>query len=143
MTAAFETMPAPSLAARADALIPAGDGIAASEAVFASSTSTRSWRRAGLRPALASVSRDRRADPAARGRIETTDPGGLGTLTTVVGGAYFLNPESRKAATRPPAIPSTTARSPWLLTPLDSVKSARHDYRPRRGPEAPAPRVAA
>ena len=34
------------------------------------------------------------SDPAGElRRIETTDPDGWGTLTTVVAGAYFLNPE--------------------------------------------------
>jgi hypothetical protein len=85
------------LAALADALIPAGNGMpSASEAGVAGE-----WLDAVLTaepgfagPLAAVLERADVADPAGElKRIESTDPGGWGTLTTVVAGAYFLNPE--------------------------------------------------
>ena len=85
------------LATLADALIPAGNGMpSASEAGVAGE-----WLDAVLTaepgfagPLAAVLEHADTADPAgALRKIETTDPGGWGTLTTVVAGAYFLNPE--------------------------------------------------
>jgi hypothetical protein len=126
------------LAALADALIPAGDGMpSASEAGVAGE-----WLDAvlaaepGFGPALASVLEAADvADPAgALRRIETTDPAGWGTLTTVVAGAYFLNPEIAAKVGYPGrrAIPvDAEPGHDWLEDGLlDSVKSRGPIYRP-------------
>jgi hypothetical protein len=67
-------------------------------------------------------------------RIETTDPGGWGTLTTVVAGAYFLNPAIAAQVGYPGrrAIPVDVDASPdWLEDGLlDSVTSRGPIYRP-------------
>jgi hypothetical protein len=129
------------LAALADALIPAGDGMpSASEAGVAGE-----WLDAilaaepGFGPALASVlAAADVADPAGElRRIETTDPAGWGTLTTVVAGAYFLNPEIAAKVGYPGrrAIPVDADPNPdWLEDGLlDSVKSRGPIYRPTPG----------
>jgi len=126
------------LAALADALIPAGDGMpSASEAGVAGE-----WLDAviaaepGFGPALAAVLADADvADPAGElRRIESTDPDGWGTLTTVVAGAYFLNPAIAERIGYPGrrAIPVDADPSPdWLEDGLlDSVKSRGTIYRP-------------
>jgi hypothetical protein len=126
------------LAALADALIPAGDGMpSASEAGVAGE-----WLDAviaaepGFGPALAAVLADADvADPAGElRRIESTDPGGWGVLTTVVAGAYFLNPAIAERIGYPGrrAIPVDADPSPdWLEDGLlDSVKSRGTIYRP-------------
>ena len=71
-------------------------------------------------------------------RIETTDPVGWGTLTTVVAGAYFLNPAIAERVGYPgrrgdPGRP--TDRTPdWLQDGLlDSVKARGPVYRPTPG----------
>lgn len=129
------------LAALADALIPAGDGMpSASEAGVAGE-----WLDAivaaepGFGPALAAVLEAADvADPAGElRRIETTDPAGWGTLTTVVAGAYFLNPEIAAKVGYPGrrAIPVDADPEPdWLQDGLlDSVKSRGPIYRPTPG----------
>jgi hypothetical protein len=129
------------LAALADALIPAGDGMpSASEAGVAGE-----WLDAivaaepGFAPALAAVlDAADVADPAGElRRIETTDPAGWGTLTTVVAGAYFLNPEIAAKVGYPGrrAIPVDADLEPdWLQDGLlDSVKSRGPIYRPTPG----------
>jgi len=78
------------------------------------------------------------ADPAGElKRIETTDPAGWGTLTTVVAGAYFLNPEIAAKVGYPGrrAIPVDADAEPdWLQDGLlDSVKSRGPIYRPTPG----------
>ena len=78
------------------------------------------------------------SDPAgALKRIETTDPNGWGTLTTVVAGAYFLNPAIAEKVGYPgrPAIPVDDGSEPdWLQDGLlDSVKSRGPIYRPTPG----------
>jgi hypothetical protein len=89
------------LAAMADVLIPSGDNMpSASEAGVAAR-----WLdevlgvRPDFGPALVSViDQARGADPAdAVARLRTSDPVGFGVLAEVVAGAYFLNPEVRKA----------------------------------------------
>ena len=90
----------------------------------------------GFGPALASVlAAADVADPAGElRRIETTDPAGWGTLTTVVAGAYFLNPEIAAQVGYPGrrAIPVDANPDPdWLEDGLlDSVKSRGPVYRP-------------
>ena len=128
------------LAVLADALIPAGEGMpSASEAGVAGE-----WLDAvlaaepGFGPALASVLEAADvADPAGElRRIETTDPAGWGTLTTVVAGAYFLNPEIAAKVGYPGrrAIPVDQADPDWLQDGLlDSVKSRGPVYRPTPG----------
>jgi hypothetical protein len=125
------------LAALADALIPAGDGMpSASEAGVAGE-----WLDAvlaaepGLGPALAALLAEADvADPAGElRRIESTDPGGWGTLTTVVAGAYFLNPTIAKRIGYPGrrAIPVDVLGPDWLEDGLlDSVESRGAIYRP-------------
>jgi hypothetical protein len=126
------------LAALADALIPAGDGMpSASEAGVAGE-----WLDAvlaaepGFGPALAAVLAGADVADAAGElrRIETTDPDGWGTLTTVVAGAYFLNPAIAAQVGYPGrrAIPVEVDASPdWLEDGLlDSVKSRGPIYRP-------------
>jgi hypothetical protein len=126
------------LAALADALIPAGDGMpSASEAGVAGE-----WLDAvlaaepGFGPALAAVLAGADVADAAGElrRIETTDPGGWGTLTTVVAGAYFLNPAIAAQVGYPGrrAIPVDVDASPdWLEDGLlDSVTSRGPIYRP-------------
>jgi hypothetical protein len=126
------------LAALADALIPAGDGMpSASEAGVAAE-----WLDAilaaepGFGPALAAVLAEADvADPAGElRRIETTDPAGWGTLTTVVAGAYFLNPEIAARVGYPGrrAIPIDADAEPdWEQDGLlASVKARGPVYRP-------------
>jgi len=126
------------LAALADALIPAGDGMpSASEAGVAGE-----WLDAivaaepGFGPALSAVlAAADVSDPAGElRRIESTDPGGWGVLTTVVAGAYFLNPAIAERIGYPGrrAIPVDADPSPdWLEDGLlDSVKSRGTIYRP-------------
>jgi hypothetical protein len=126
------------LAALADQLIPAADGMpSASEAGVAGE-----WLDAilvaepafggALTAALASVDAD---DPAAAlERIRTTDPGGWGTLTTVVAGAYFLNPEIAAKVGYPGRrrLPIDHSGTPdWEQDGLlDSVVSRGPIYRP-------------
>jgi len=126
------------LAALADALIPAGDGMpSASEAGVPGE-----WLDAvlaaepGFGPPLAAVlvAADV-ADPAGElRRIESTDPDGWGTLTTVVAGAYFLNPAIAERIGYPGrrAIPVDADPDPdWLEDGLlDSVKARGPIYRP-------------
>jgi hypothetical protein len=126
------------LAALADALIPAGDGMpSASEAGVAGE-----WLDAvlaaepGFGPALGAVLADADVADAAGElrRIESTDPDGWGTLTTVVAGAYFLNPAIAERVGYPGrrAIPIDADSDPdWLQDGLlDSVKSRGPIYRP-------------
>ena len=126
------------LAALADALIPAGDGMpSASEAGVAGE-----WLDAvlaaepGFGPALSAVLADADVADAAGElrRIESTDPDGWGTLTTVVAGAYFLNPAIAERVGYPGrrAIPIDADSDPdWLQDGLlDSVKSRGPIYRP-------------
>ena len=137
----FDTEARARLAALADALIPAGDGMpSASEAGVAGE-----WLDAvvaaepGFGPALASVlDAADVSDPAGElRRIETTDPAGWGTLTTVVAGAYFLNPEIAAKVGYPGrrAIPVDADPNPdWLEDGLlDSVKARGPVYRPTPG----------
>jgi hypothetical protein len=132
------------LAALADALIPAGRGMpSASEAGVAGE-----WLDAivaaepGFGPALAAVlAAADVSDPAGElRRIETTDPEGWGTLTTVVAGAYFLNPAIAEAVGYPGrrAIPVDAVTEPdWLEDGLlDSVKARGTIYRPTPGAAA-------
>ena len=129
------------LAALADALIPAGNGMpSASEAGVAGE-----WLDAvlaaepGFAAPLAAVLEH--ADPGDPGgelrRIESTDPDGWGTLTTVVAGAYFLNPAIAEAVGYPGrrAIPIDADAEPdWLEDGLlDSVKARGTIYRPTPG----------
>lgn len=129
------------LAALADALIPAGDGMpSASEAGVAGE-----WLDAiltaepGFGPPLAAVLEQADVgDPAGElRRIETTDPAGHGTLTTVVAGAYFLNPEIAAKVGYPGrrAIPvDAIETADWLEDGLlDSVRSRGPIYRPTPG----------
>ena len=129
------------LAALADALIPAGDGMpSASEAGVAGE-----WLDAvvaaepGYGPALAIVLEAADvSDPAGElRRIETTDPAGWGTLTTVVAGAYFLNPEIAAKVGYPGRRAIAVDAEPghdWLEDGLlDSVKSRGPIYRPTPG----------
>jgi hypothetical protein len=126
------------LAVLADALIPTADGMpAASEAGVAGE-----WLDAllaaepGFGPALAAVLEDADvADPAGElRRIETTDPDGWNTLTTVVAGAYFLNPEIAERVGYPGrrAIPVDADPEPdWMGDGLlESVKARGPIYRP-------------
>jgi len=126
------------LAALADALIPAGNGMpSASEAGVAGE-----WLDAVLTaepgfagPLAAVLERADVADPAGElRRIETTDPGGWGTLTTVVAGAYFLNPEIAERVGYPGrrAIPIDADAEPdWAQEGLlASVQSRGPVYRP-------------
>jgi len=141
MNGVFDDEARSRLALLADQLIPAGDGMpSASEAGVAGE-----WLDAivaaepGFGPALASVLAEADvSDPAgALKRIETTDPNGWGTLTTVVAGAYFLNPAIAKKVGYPgrPAIPVDDGSEPdWLQDGLlDSVKSRGPIYRPTPG----------
>ena len=141
MNAVFDAEARARLAALADALIPAGDGMpSASEAGVAGE-----WLDAvlaaepGFGPALAAVLAEADiADPAGElRRIETTDPDGWGTLTTVVAGAYFLNPAIAERVGYPGrrAIPVDADPNPdWLEDGLlDSVKSRGPIYRPTPG----------
>ncbi|HTE62313.1 MAG TPA: hypothetical protein VK631_18305 [Solirubrobacteraceae bacterium] len=125
-------------AALADALIPAGEGMpSASEAGVAGE-----WLDAVLAaepgfgpPLVALLAGADVADVAGElRRIETTDPGGWGTLTTVVAGAYFLNPSIAERVGYPGrrAIPVDVDASPdWLEDGLlDSVRSRGPIYRP-------------
>ena len=134
----FDTEARARLAALADALIPAGEGMpSASEAGVAGE-----WRDAviaaepGFGPALASVLEAADvSDPAGElRRIETTDPAGWGTLTTVVAGAYFLNPEIAQRVGYPGrrAIPIDADAEPdWAQDGLlASVKARGPVYRP-------------
>ena len=90
----------------------------------------------GFGPALAAVLADADVADAAGElrRIETTDPDGWGTLTTVVAGAYFLNPAIAERVGYPGrrAIPIDAEADPdWLADGLlDSVKSRGPVYRP-------------
>ena len=126
------------LAALADALIPAGNGMpSASEAGVAGE-----WLDAVLTaepgfagPLAAVLERADVADPAGElKRIESTDPGGWGTLTTVVAGAYFLNPEIAARVGYPGrrAIPIDADAEPdWEQDGLlASVKARGPVYRP-------------
>jgi hypothetical protein len=126
------------LAALADALIPAGHGMpSASEAGVAGE-----WLDAVLAaepgfagPLAAVLERADVADPAGElKRIESTDPGGWGTLTTVVAGAYFLNPGIAERVGYPGrrAIPIDADAEPdWAQEGLlDSVKARGPVYRP-------------
>ena len=67
-------------------------------------------------------------------KIETTDPGGWGALTTVVAGAYFLNPEIAQRVGYPGrrAIPIDADAEPdWAQDGLlASVKARGPVYRP-------------
>ena len=141
MSGVFDDEARSRLALLADQLIPAGDGMpSASEAGVAGE-----WLDAivaaepGFGPALASVLAEADvSDPAgALKRIETTDPNGWGTLTTVVAGAYFHNPASAEKVGYPgrPAIPVDDGSEPdWLQDGLlDSVKSRGPIYRPTPG----------
>ena len=141
MSGPFDAEARARLAVLADQLIPAGDGMpSASEAGVAGE-----WLDAilaaepGFGPALASVlAAAELADPAgALKRIETTDPNGWGTLTTVVAGAYFLNPEIAEKVGYPGrrAIPVDDGSEPdWLQDGLlDSVKSRGPVFRPTPG----------
>ena len=89
------------LAAMADVLIPSGDNMpSASEAGVAARWLDEVLRvRPDFGPALVSViDQARGALPAdAMARLRTSDPVGFGVLAEVVAGAYFLNPEVRKA----------------------------------------------
>ncbi len=126
------------LAALADALIPAGNGMpSASEAGVAGE-----WLDAVLTaepgfggPLAAVLERADVADPAGElKRIESTDPGGWGALTTVVAGAYFLNPEIAERVGYPGrrAIPIDADAEPdWQQDGLlASVQSRGPVYRP-------------
>lgn len=137
-TAHFDADARARLAALADALIPAGDGMpSASEAGVAGE-----WLDAivaaepSFGPALASVlAAADVSDPAGElRRIETTDPAGWGTLTTVVAGAYFLNPAIAEKVGYPGrrAIPVDADPNPdWLEDGLlESVASRGPIYRP-------------
>jgi hypothetical protein len=88
-------------AAMADLLIPSGDNMpSASESGVAARWLDEVLRvRPDFGPALAAViSQARGVDPAdALARLRSTDPVGFGVLAEVVAGAYFLNPEVRKA----------------------------------------------
>ena len=141
MKGVFDDEARSRLALLADQLIPAGDGMpSASEAGVAGE-----WLDAivaaepGFGPALASVLAEADvSDPAgALKRIETTDPNGWGTLTTVVAGAYFLNPAIAEKVGYPgrPAIPVDDGSEPdWLQDGLlVSVKSRGPIYRPTPG----------
>jgi hypothetical protein len=126
------------LAVLADALIPAGNGMpSASEAGAAGE-----WLDAVLTaepgfagPLAAVLERADVSDPAGElQRIETTDPGGWGTLTTVVAGAYFLNPEIAERVGYPGrrAIPIDADAEPdWEQDGLlASVQARGPVYRP-------------
>ena len=126
------------LAALADALIPAGNGMpSASEAGVAGE-----WLDAVLTaepgfagPLTALLERADVANPEGElRRIESTDPGGWGTLTTVVAGAYFLNPEIAERVGYPGrrAIPIDAHAEPdWAQDGLlASVRSRGPVYRP-------------
>lgn len=134
----FDAAARARLAALADALIPAGEGMpAASEAGVAGE-----WLDAVLTaepgfaaPLAAVLDVADGADPAGDlRRIETTDPDGWGVLTTVVAGAYFLNPEIAQRVGYPGrrAIPIDTRAEPdWAQDGLlDSVTSRGPVYRP-------------
>jgi hypothetical protein len=138
MTPLFDAEARARLAALADALIPAGDGMpSASEAGV-----TGEWLDAivaaepGFGPALSAVlaAAEVSDPPGELRRIESTDPDGWGTLTTVVAGAYFLNPEIAEKVGYPGrrAIPVDVEPNPdWLEDGLlDSVKSRGPIYRP-------------
>jgi hypothetical protein len=87
--------------ALADLLIPSADGMpSATEAGVAGK-----WLDEVLKvrpdfgpPLMAVIGGARGADPeAALARLGTSDPAGFGVLAEVVAGAYFLNPQVRKA----------------------------------------------
>ena len=90
-----------TLEAVADVLIPSGDGMPSASAAGVG----REWLDAVLRvrpdfgPLLAAVvEKLRGGDPAtALEALRAEDPAGFGTLAEVVAGAYFLNPEVRRA----------------------------------------------
>ena len=87
------------------------------------------------------------ADPAgALQRIETTDPDGWGTLTTVVAGAYFLNPAIAERVGYPGrrAIPVDAESEPdWLAgRPARLGQVARPDLPPDAGGLSPRRRAA-
>jgi hypothetical protein len=138
MTVVFDTEARARLAAFADALIPAGDGMPSGSAAGVAAE----WLDAvlaaepGFGPPLAVVLAEADvADPAGElRRIESTDPDGWGTLTTVVAGAYFLNPAIAERIGYPGrrAIPVDADPNPdWLEDGLlDSVKSRGPVYRP-------------
>jgi hypothetical protein len=134
----FDSVARSKLAALADALIPAGEGMpSASEAGVAGEWLDAILRaEPGFGPALVAVlAAADVADPAGElRRIESTDPDGWGTLTTVVAGAYFLNPEIAERVGYPGrrAIPVDADPDPdWLADGLlDSVKSRGPVYRP-------------
>jgi hypothetical protein len=135
---AFDSVARSKLAALADALIPAGEGMpSASEAGVAGEWLDAILRaEPGFGPALVAVlAAADVADPAGElRRIESTDPDGWGTLTTVVAGAYFLNPEIAERVGYPGrrAIPVDADPDPdWLADGLlDSVKSRGPVHRP-------------
>lgn len=89
------------LGGMADLLIPSGEGMpSASEAGVTGKWLDEVFRvRPDFRPALlAVIERARDADPAdAIAKLRSSDPAGFGVLAEVVAGAYFLNPEVRKA----------------------------------------------
>jgi hypothetical protein len=134
----FDSEARARLAALADALIPAGNGMpSASEAGVAGE-----WLDAILTadpgfagPLAAVLEHADVADPeGALRKIETTDPGGWGALTTVVAGAYFLNPEIAQRVGYPGrrAIPIDADAEPdWAQDGLlASVKARGPVYRP-------------
>ena len=141
MTTQFDSEARARLAALADALIPSGAGMpSASEAGVAGE-----WLDAilqaepGFGPPLAAVLEAADVTDAAGElrRIESTDPVGFGTLTTVVAGAYFLNPEIATKVGYPGrrAIPVDRDPNPdWLEDGLlDSVRSRGPVFRPTPG----------
>ena len=89
------------LGALADMLIPRADGMPSASDAGA----TGKWLDEVLRvrpdfgpPLLAMVEQARGADPAdVLDRLRSSDPAGFGVLAEVVAGAYFLNPDVRKA----------------------------------------------
>ena len=93
------------LGAIADQLIPAGSGMpSASEAGVSAQfldevLAARPDLAAPLERALDSV--EGLAPGAAIARLRDTDPEGWGVVTTIVPGAYFLNPETRAALDYP------------------------------------------
>lgn len=101
----------------------------------------------GFGPALAAVlAAADVADPAGElRRIETTDPGGWGTLTTVVAGAYFLNPAIAEAVGYPGrrAIPVDQGDAPDWLEAARLRQVARPGPLPDAGGLSPWRRAAA
>ena len=89
------------LGAMADVLIPSGDGMPSASQAGASGR----WLDEVLRvrpdfgPPLAAVIERARATDAAEAvaDLRSKDPAGFGIFAEVVAGAYFLNPEVRKA----------------------------------------------